>query len=419
MQQSANSFQTTPNLSVAIQPVAERGEFEAQDDFALGRYIAHWRPTIRHDLSASECATLRVHDLLDMAGDEDRARWESLGLGYTDPDGASWLREAIAERHRGIRAKNVLCCAGAQEALTCVTQALLTPGSHAIVVVPIYQPTEWAVTSRCAATAVALERGSRGWRLDPERVAAAIRPETKLLLINFPNSPTGASIDANELGTLIALCRHHGIWLVNDEVYRLTDSNPTEPPRVSDLYERGISIDAVSKGLGLPGLRVGWIVCQDRLLLALAARVKAMLSTCASAPSEVLAHIALRAQDRIISRNRAVGLSRLKHLWQVLGDHPDLFEVPSNDNLAFAFALFRGSEGAGAFAAMLAREAAILVLHSGLWPSSLAATPADWLRIGMGGTSVRVDAALAAMAVACRRRSEGAVSVRRCRADNP
>ena len=394
------------------------GQFEVNDDFALGRYIAHWRPSVRHDLSASECATLRVPDLLDMAGEDDRARWESLGLGYTEPDGALWLREAIAKRHHGIRAENVLCCAGAQEALTCITQALLTPGSHAIIAVPIYQPTEWAVTSRCAATAVTLERGQHGWRLDPERVAAAIRPDTKLLLLNFPNSPTGASIDAEELGTLIALCRQHGIWLLNDEVYRLTDSSPTAPPRVSDLYERGISIDAVSKGFGLPGLRVGWIVCQDGRLLALAARAKAMLSTCASAPSEVLAHIALRAQDRIISRNRAVGLSRLKQLWQILGDYPDLFEVPGNDNLAFTFASYRGSEGAGAFAAMLAREAGVLVLHSGLWPSSLAATPQGWLRIGVGGMDARMEAALDAMAEACKRRSIDATSTRRSQADD-
>ena len=87
----------------------------------------------------------------------------------------------------------------------CAARALLTPGSHPLAV-PIYQPTEWAVTSHGGATAVTLEQSCGSWRLDPDRVAAAIRPDTKLLLINFPNSPTGASIDAAGLESLIP-CR--------------------------------------------------------------------------------------------------------------------------------------------------------------------------------------------------------------------
>ena len=343
----------------------------AEGGFALGRYMAHWRPLVRHDLSASECSPLSLSALLGMAKQDDRERWERLTLGYTDPDGAVWLRAAIAARHRGLREDNVLCCAGAQEALTCITQSLLAPGDHAIVAVPLYQPTEWALASCCVVTAVPLEQRG-GWSLDLARVAAAIRPATKLLLVNFPNSPTGATIDADGLAGLVALCRQHGLWLVNDEVYRRTDADPHGPPRVAECYERGISIDAVSKGFGLPGLRVGWMVCQDTALLALASRTKSMLSSCVSAPSEVLAHVALAAEAQIIRRNRAVGQERLSQLRDVLAAHADLFEVQVSDNLAFACPRYRGADGADGFAASLARDAGVLVLPSGLWPSLLA-----------------------------------------------
>jgi hypothetical protein len=76
-------------------------------------------------------------------------------------------------------------------------------------------------------------------------------------------------IDPASLAALVGLCRRHGLWLVNGEVYRLMISEPAAlPSPVADVYERGISIDAVSKSFGLPGLRVGWVVCYDRTLLA-------------------------------------------------------------------------------------------------------------------------------------------------------
>ena len=253
--------------------------------------------------------------LLSMAEEDDLRRWQNLGLGYDDPRGAFWLRSEIAARHQGLEGDDVLCCAGAQEALTCVMQALLTRDDHAIVVVPIYQPSERAVTSICAATCVVLEdRGN--WRLDIGKIAAAVRPNTRLVLMNFPNSPTGALIDPASLAELVGLCRRHGLWLVNDEVYRLMISEPAAlPSPVADVYERGISIDAVSKSFGLPGLRVGWVVCRDRRLLARMCSAKSQLSSYVAAPSEVLARIALRAEASILRRNKSVARSNCGCCW--------------------------------------------------------------------------------------------------------
>src|SRR6202020_1494820 len=113
-------------------------------------------------------------------------------LGYTDPRGAVWLRQAIAGTYAGITPDTVLCFAGAQEALACAARALLSAGDHAapdhaphglaaqghaLVVVPCYQPSEMAVTSVADVTGVALDPDDR-WRLDLAKVAAAIRPTT-------------------------------------------------------------------------------------------------------------------------------------------------------------------------------------------------------------------------------------------------
>jgi aspartate/methionine/tyrosine aminotransferase len=361
---------------------------DGDGNFALANFIARWGGRTTHDLSASESASLPLSALLAMADADDLVRWEQLDFGYSSPYGAPWLRAAIAARYSGMDITNVVCCAGAQEGVTSVMQALLGFGDHAIVVVPVYQPLEQAVTSICAATGVAL-RAADKWQPDVGAIAAAIRPETKLVLINFPNSPTGAAIDPDVLDSLIALCRRHGLWLVNDEVYRCAG------PAVAALYERGISIDAVSKGFGLPGLRVGWVVCRDEALLARVLLAKSALSSCLAAPSEVLAHIALKAERRIVGRNSAIADANRSLLLALLQRHADLFEAPVPSDGALAFPRYLGAEGADRFVQRLVLEAGVLVMPSSLWHSPLAAVPSDRLRIGLG--KVEAGSALATL----------------------
>ena len=368
-----------PREADGASPGAGRAEAEP---FALAAFLARWTSCARQDLAASDSQTLPLAALLRLAGAEDLRRWRGLGLGYADPRGAAFLRGAIADRYAGLGPDDVLACAGAQEAATCILRALLGPDDHAILVVPIYQPSELAVTDLCPASGVPLDP-QNGWRLDLDRLAAEIRPNTKLVLANFPNSPTGAPIAPETLDGLIGLCRRHGLWLVNDEVYRHTDIAGTAPP-VVDLYERGIAIDALSKGFGLPGLRVGWAACRDRDVLRRALAAKSLLSSCLTGPGEVLGHIALGAGARITGRTRAIGRRNHRRLRILTDDHPDLFEADAPRNLAFAFPRFRGPEGAGRFASRVAREAGLLVLPSGLWRSPLAPVPADRLRFGLG-----------------------------------
>ena len=359
-------------------PAAGEGRGQA---FNLGGFLAHHEAIIRYDLGASECQSLSLASLLDGASPEHLALWSSLDFGYAHPQGARDLRAAIAGRYDTISPDQVLCCAGAQEALACVTQALLEPADHAIVVVPIYQPSEWAVTSRCAVSGVPLEPDAQ-WGLDVDRVAHALRPNTRLVLINFPNSPTGAGIAPAALAALVALCRQHGLWLVNDEVYRAIGSDPEQ--QVADLYERGISIDALSKSFGMPGLRVGWIACRDATVLALAMNAKSGLSSCLARPSEALAQMALHCGPRIIARNRELARANWSRLLPVLARHGDILEAPAADGGVLAFPRYVGPGGADAFAATLVREAGVLVLPSSLWRSPLAAVAADHIRIGLG-----------------------------------
>ena len=157
--------------------------------------------------------------MLALASPEDRAGFEDMSLGYTQTFGAPDLRAAIASTYERRAADEILCFAGAEEGLYTAMQVLLGPGDHAIVVTPNYQAAETVPLSLCAVSGVPLEPDDN-WSLDIDRVAAAIRPQTKLVSINFPHNPTGKILERRRFDALVELCRRHGLWLFSDEVYR-------------------------------------------------------------------------------------------------------------------------------------------------------------------------------------------------------
>jgi aspartate/methionine/tyrosine aminotransferase len=368
-------------------------------DFALEVYFSRWQSTTRYHLTASDSETLPLADLLAMANAGDRRHWETLELGYSDPRGAEWLREAIAANYDRMAADTVLCFAGAQEAIHASMRALLGPDDHAIVIVPNYQSTETIPLKLCAVTGVALDP-LRDWALDIDAVAAAIRPNTKLISINFPNNPTGKILERDRFDALVTLCRRHGIWLFSDEVYRLIERSPAmRLPAVCDVYERGISVGGLSKSYGLPGLRIGWIACRDHQLLQRIERVKHYFSISNAAPCESLARIALKAGERILHRNRQIAAQNIALLNDIFDAHEDLFDWHVPDGGVVGYPRYKGAEGVEAFCAWLIAEHGVLLLPAGIYRSELLPTPLDHFRIGFGHADLAqgLDAMAAAL----------------------
>ena len=322
--------------------------------------------------------------LLALADAEDAARWAGLRLEYTDPLGADWLRETIAAGYEHVSAVDVTCFAGAQEGMHAAMHATLGCSDHAVVVTPGYQSLETIPLGICAVSGVPLDPDA-GWRLDLGQVAAAVRPNTRLIAVNFPHNPTGALISRDDFAALVALCRRHGLWLLSDEVYRLTERDPAARlPQAADAYERGISLNVVSKAYGLPGLRIGWIACRDRAALRRMQVVKQFLSTCNAGPSEVLANVALKAGPRILDRNRALATANLRRLAAFMARRPGLFSMAAPRGGVVAYPRYHGAEGVEAFVERMAETASVILLPASVFRSKLAATPADRFRIGFG-----------------------------------
>lgn len=359
-------------------------------DFALEVFFSEWEFKAKYHMTASDIESMSTVDLLAMASPQAREDYQNMWLGYTQTWGMPQLREAIAQTYDAITAQQVLCLAGAGEGLYMLAKVLLGAQDHVIVPTPNYQSAESVPLSVCEVTGVPLLRceAKGGWRLDLEALQDAIRPNTKLLSLNFPHNPTGILPSMADLEAVIALCRARGIWILNDEVYRGVELDPADRlPQMADLYEKGISLNVMSKAYGLPGLRIGWMACKNRDLLERIERYKHYLSICNAAPAEQLALIALNAQEKILQRNHALLTRNVQALEGVFAEFPALIEWTRPLGGCTAFPRYCGPENVEVFCRQLLEESGVLLLPSSIYASQLSDTPADHFRIGFGRSS--------------------------------
>lgn len=374
-------------------------------DFALEVHFSRWEFNARHHMTASDIESMTLGELTQMAGPAAREQLDSLWLGYTETWGAPDLREAIAATYDGLSASNILCFAGAEEGIYAAMRVMLTPDDHAIVSVPNYQAAETVPLGLCAVTGVPLLE-DENWRLDLDAVRAAIRPNTKLISVNLPNNPTGALMPQDDFAELVEICRAHDLYLFSDEVYRLLERDESKRlPQAAEIYEKGISLNVMSKAYGLPGLRIGWIASPDTALLLKFERYKHYLSICNSAPSERLAVMALSVSDRILERNRALIAENLEKMDAFFADHADLFDWTRPDGGCVAYPRYRGADGVEAFCRDLVEEQGVLLLPASVYHSELMDAPAGRFRIGFGRRGI--DAGLTAMRAFLERRHNG------------
>jgi aspartate/methionine/tyrosine aminotransferase len=353
-------------------------------DFRLETHFSKWEFKARYHMTASDAESMSLRELLAMASPEEREEYEGMSLGYTETFGAPDLLETIASTYDARKASEILCFAGASEGIFAANMVLLDADSHAIVVTPNYQSHETLPVAICEATGVPLDPDD-GWSLDVDRVADAIKPNTRLVTINFPHNPTGAILPLDRYHALIELCRRHGIYLLHDEIFHGLGPTGTEHlPYVADLYERGLSLNVMSKSYGLPGLRIGWIASADTELLSRMERLKHYLSICNSGPSERLAKIALRNRDKLLARNCAIIDENLPK-WEAFFDrHGDLFDWYRPSGSCTAFPRYKGLDGVDSFARSLVEDSGVLLLPATIYHSELGETPGDRFRLGFG-----------------------------------
>ncbi len=332
--------------------------------FKLERYFAQYEFSARYLLSSSDCDGIPQKDILALADPETKDLWDNLALGYTESLGHPLLRAEIAGLYTGISARDCLVVTP-EEGIFIALNTLLEPGDHVICTFPGYQSLfEIARGIGCEVTPWRPAEES-GWRFDPDFLEAHIRPNTRLLLVNFPHNPTGYLPPQEDFQRILVIARAHNLYLFSDEMYRFLEYAPQDRlPSACEVYEKAVSLFGMSKTFGMAGVRIGWLVTRDANLYAKMAAFKDYTTICSSAPSEILALIALRARDQIIDCHRNRIQRNLGLLDRFFEEHAERFAWVRPRAGTIAFPRLKGDRSALDFCQQVVREANIMLLPS-------------------------------------------------------
>ena len=354
-------------------------------DFALERYFAKWEFAAAHLLCASDVQAYPMAELLALADDETRALWDGLHLGYTESNGHPLLRREIASLYDSIEPDEVLVFAGAEEAVFCLANVLVGPGDHAIVTWPGYQ--SLYEVARAAGADVTLHdlHEPDGWALGLDLLRRQITPATRLIVVNLPHNPSGMLPDRATFDALVEIAADAGVHLLVDEVYRGLEFEESDRlPAGADALPRGLSLGVMSKAYAMAGLRIGWLATHDRELLGGLAAFKDYTTICASAPSEILSIIALRAREGVLARSRGIIAANLELLDAFFEDWADRFTWvrPRAGSIGFPRLTVPGVR-IDDWAAELVRAEGVLLI-----PGSQFDHPGNHFRVGFGRTDL-------------------------------
>ena len=186
---------------------------------------------------------------------------------YPPSRGTMQLRRAVAahyNRHFGqdLTPEQVCVTSGATEALGAAILATISPGDEVIILTPAYDSYA-PMIRRGGGTPVEVKLRPPQWRIDPAALEAAVNPRTRAILFNNPHNPTGRLFDADELETVAAVAREHGLIVISDEVWEhvLLDGRSFTPiATLPGMAERTIKIGSAGKIFSLTGWKVGWMV---------------------------------------------------------------------------------------------------------------------------------------------------------------
>lgn len=230
--------------------------------------------------------------------------------------GMDALREHVIGRAglEGVcTADAVLITAGAAEANFLALTTLLRPGDELIAETPGW-PQPFVLAEGLGVSVKPLPRREADeWRFDMAELESLITARTRLIFLCNPNNPTGQVMVEAELRQVCALAERVGAYVLTDEVYAGLEWEGGRVPAVAGMYARGISTGSVSKGLGLQGLRTGWLICRDRDLIFDAVVQRENSSEIMNVMGEAIAEIALRPQRyaAAIAKAKAEGAANL------------------------------------------------------------------------------------------------------------
>jgi aspartate/methionine/tyrosine aminotransferase len=325
--------------------------------FLLDAWLDRYEHHIDFNLAASTGPNWTVNDILALADDETRHRFLNHNLVYGRPAGADSLRQAIAEMQR-VPVEAVQIVTGASEALLVLMWLAAEPGANVIIPLPGFPTFSALPESLGLETRFYRVRRENGFRIDIEEIKRLADSKTKLILINSPHNPTGATISDDEMEALHDFTAERGIQLVSDEVYHpIYHGRQT---RSAARLPHATVISDLSKAFSIAGVRTGWMIEHDAHRRQQYWTARAYFSISNSTTGEILSEIAIRKRDVVLGKTQEAATRNLKLLDRFMAEHRDVLDwIPPQGGMT-AFPWLVSGESDRAFCQAAAERGMLL-----------------------------------------------------------
>ncbi len=247
----------------------------------------------------------------------EEALGDACKMGFTKygpPGGMPGLRDALAAYSSekfgaAIGSDNILVTPGARFSIYLAINTLLGPGDEIIIIEPA-----WPAYRDCASAAGVKTRAIKtthedGWEPQISDVAAAINPNTRMIILNYPNNPTGKILDQDTMGELVSLARKNDLYVLSDEIYSAYAPRGWSSALVHG-YEKTIVAQSLSKSHAMTGFRIGFAISDPHILKSMSA----LQALCLTSVPEPVQYAAMRALEADVSANAKTMNARLEAL---------------------------------------------------------------------------------------------------------
>ncbi|CAI6335955.1 unnamed protein product [Periconia digitata] len=273
--------------------------------FSVEAWMDEHEHNCKYNIAETCAASISIDQLRDISDDKQRQVFDTAKpLTYGTIRGSQNLRDNLSRLYSAktatpLPADNILTTPGAIQANYLTAYALVGSGDHVICHYPTYQSLYEVPRQLGAEVDLWKAKPEDDWLPSIDELKKLIKPNTKLIIINNPNNPTGAVLKKSLLQAIIDVAAEHDIIIQSDEVYRplfhsINPLDPEFPPSILSMgYTKTIATGSMSKAYAMAGIRVGWIASRDASIIETIAEARHYTTISVSFFDEQIAAYAL------------------------------------------------------------------------------------------------------------------------------
>ena len=271
----------------------------------MERMQSTWENVVEMDLSESGIRPVTLRELAEMGLDLDAIL--DMPLSYSQSNGTIPLREGLAALYPGSTPDHFEVTNGTSEANYLLALTLIRPGDEVAFEVPNYMQ-YWRLPESLGAKVNQFRlRIEQGWEPDWDEFERAVTSKTRVVYLSNPNNPTGAVLTDAAMRRIVERCEWAGAALIADEVYLGAEIRVPRTRSFWGMSDRVIVTSGLSKAYGIPGARIGWIVCAPRIAAECWSQHD-YITICPNKISDAIARVAVcpENRERLYARTRAI-----------------------------------------------------------------------------------------------------------------